>query len=181
VSFTLNPSQNFDHLLHPVSGYNGMHDLQFVGQPADGADWRRGALVSLDAAGKLVAGLSTAVAMPMWTNNDSSDYDAASDKGNISGGNVAAFPATAGLELKTTEVDLDNFTASDFTVNKPLVAAESLNGGTEGLIAPGVLGTGDKIPLGTSQVGVISKGVFADESYAQDVLRFWPCYNPGRV
>lgn len=177
--YTLDPGQNYDHILVPVSGYDGMHDLQKKGEPADNADFRRGALVSLDANGKIIQGLAIATAMPLWAINDSTDYDAASDTGNMSGGIVGTFVATGGYELKTTEVDLDNSTDTDYTPNAPLVAAEA-NGGVAGKViykAPAsavALGVADNI------VGIVSDGISQD-TYDQTVINFWPVYLPARA
>jgi hypothetical protein len=159
-----------------------MHDLQFYAGRANDADFRRGALITLTSAGLFRQGLnSSLVAMPMFAINDSTDYDAASDTGNTSGGVNSAFVASGGYELMTTAVDLENFDAADFAINAPLTGAEILNAGAEqeGLLAPVSLSSG-KIPLDTNCVGVVAKSVYSSV-YGQQVINFWPCYNPARV
>jgi hypothetical protein len=161
---TLVPAQNFDHLLDPVSGYDGMHDLQFHAEPAAGADFRRGSLVSLDASGKLVAGCGDAD-MPLWAINDTGDFDVASDVGNFSGGVVATFVATGGYELKTTEF----VTTETYGPNDLLTAGTA---GDVGLVTPSPALYGDAVI-----VGCVSKGQF-EEVYGQQVVQFWPLFIP---
>jgi hypothetical protein len=161
---TLVPAQNFDHLLDPVSGYDGMHDLQFHAPPEDGADFRRGALVSLNAAGNIVAGCGAAD-MPLWSINDTGDFDVASDVGNFSGGIIATFVATGGYELKTTEfVDTDVYAPNDL-----------LTAGTAGDV--GLVGLSPALYGDAVIVGCVSKGQF-EEVYGQHVLQFWPMFIP---
>lgn len=165
----LDPAQNFDHLLDVVSGYDGMHDLQFRAAPATGGDWRRGALISVDADGNFVAGLDVGHAMPLWSINDTDDFDVNSDIGNISGGIVSAYPATGGYELATTEFDAA--AVASYVPNAPLTP-----GGTAGEVTAGT------VPLtsGETTVGIVSVGV-RTEVYDQQVLQFWPVYLPARV
>jgi hypothetical protein len=61
--FLWNATQDYDHLLDVVSGFDGMHDLQFHAAPESSADFRRGALISLNSSGEFVAGLDSATAM----------------------------------------------------------------------------------------------------------------------
>jgi hypothetical protein len=174
----LNPGQNSDHLLTVVSGYDGMHDLMFHAAPEAAADFRRGAIVSLDANGELVAGLDSLVSLALWAVNDVIDFDAASDTGNISGGVVTTYPATGGYELKTTEVELTGSVAGDYAPNVLLTAAGV--GVDLGKVTPVALAGGGEAPLGTNVCGVVSKGVSSDV-YGQDVLNFWPVYLPARA
>jgi hypothetical protein len=167
---TLVPGQNFDHLLDVISGYDGMHDLQHKGAPAEGEEWNRGALISLDAAGNLVAGLDVDHAMPMWAINATGDFDVESDVGNISGGVVAAFPATGGYELVTTE--FDETAVASYVPNAPLIE----DTGTAGDITAGTV----PVSVSESIVGIVSRGVF-EEVYGQSVLQFWPVYLPARA
>ena len=81
---TLVPGQNFDHLLIVISGWDGMHDLQYAASFASGETFNRGALISLDSNGEYVAGLSTNAAMPLWAINATDDFDVNSDVGNVS-------------------------------------------------------------------------------------------------
>jgi len=162
----LSPPNNFDHLLVVISGSDGMHDLQFTASPDAAADFRRGSLVSVSAAGTIVAGLDVPHAMPLWAINDSKDFDVASDIGNISGGVAATFPATGGYELVTTEFDK----AATYVPNAPLIA---------GTVAGEVtVGTIPLAPL-ENVIGVVSKGV-RTEVYNQTVLQFWPVYLPAK-
>ena len=176
------PGQNFDHLLDVISGYDGMHDLQYHAVPATGETWQRGALLSIDANGQYIAGLSGLAGgeMPMWAINARNDFDANSDVGNISGasarqdgqllGGIASFVATGGYELATTEFDPVAIAA--YVPNAPLVHFPA---------TPGFVTAGSNPPaIDESIVGIVSKGVRA-EVYGQSVLQFWSVYLPARV
>lgn len=181
--FSLNPSQNYEHLLQPVSGYDGMHDLMFHAEPHKTAgvvdvDFRRGALCSLDPAdGTLVPGLATLASLALWAVNDVTDYDAASDDGNVSGGVVTTYPATGGYELKSTEVDLANFVEADYAPNSLLTGG---TGPELGLVAHLAAAVGGEAPVGSNICGVVSKGI-QDDVYKQKVVQFWPVYLPARA
>ncbi len=159
------PAQNYDHLLVAVSGYNGMHDLQFKAGIALGQAWFRGSLVSLATVSTFKAGCGNKE-MPLWAINATADFDVASDVGNTAGGTVAALVATGGYELKTTEfVRTNQYAANDF-----LTAALGVDLG--------------KVTLAPTDwttrlvCGVVSAGVETD-TYNQQVLRFWPVFLPG--
>jgi len=178
----LAPGQNFDHLLDAISGYNGMHDLQLAAVPATGQTFNRGALVSLDASGNLIAGLSAVdgAEMPLWAINAAEDLDANSDPDNISGakdrqdgkllGGVGTFVATGGYELATTEFDIAAL--ASYVPNAPLIH----DTGTAGFVTAGT----SPIVIEESVVGIVSKGV-RTEVYNQKVLQFWPVFLPARV
>jgi hypothetical protein len=176
------PGQNFDHLLDIISGYDGMHDLQYHAVPADGETWERGALLSIDADGKYIAGLSAVDGgeMPMWAVNARDDFDANSDVGNISGasarqdgqklGGIASYVATGGYEIATTEFDAA--AVASYIPNAPLIH----DGATAGFVTAGT----NPPALAESIVGIVSKGV-REEVYGQSVLQFWPVYLPART
>ena len=175
--FLLDPAQNSDHLLHPVSGSVPMHDLQYAAAPSDTANWRRGGLISIKADGLIQQGLDIPTAMPMFAICDSTDYDAAADQGNTAGGTVSGFVATGGYELKTTEVDLDNHAAVDYTPNLALVNAMIADVAQIGKVAPAA---GAGFPALENIVGTVSRGVQTDV-YDQSVLYFWPEHLPART
>jgi hypothetical protein len=183
----LNPGQNFDHMLDVVSGYDGMHDLQFAARPALFDDptnpelvFDRGACISLNAAGAWVPGV-VGTEMPCWSINATGDFDVNSDIGNISGGVVAAFVATGGYELKTTEYDTDD--AGSYVPNSSLIAGAGVIatadadrlGTVDFLAAPGLL-----LPLASNVIGVVSQGEVT-EVYNQLTLQFWPVYCPAHA
>jgi len=202
-------AQNFDHLLDPISGYNGMHDLQFKGAVDLVNDsWHRGALMHLGSTGLIrpagkVCSTDTDTtmwkrAMGMWAINASYDFDVVGnqawpagspplyrgDRGNISGGVVACFPATCGMELVTTEFN----PSGSYGENTPLT--KYAPGGGEavernGWMTTGVIRAGGELPLDQNIVGVISATGPATngsitEVYNQSVIRFWPVYLPCR-
>ena len=162
------PAQNYDHLLVAVSGYNGMHDLQYKANVGVGQAWFRGSLISVVSAAPgdtFKAGCGD-LEMPLWAINATADFDVASDVGNMAGGVVAALVATGGYELKTTEyVRTDSYAANDF-----LTAALGLDTGKV---------CRSPVDWTTRLVcGVVSHGVESDV-YGQQVLRFWPVFIPG--
>jgi hypothetical protein len=179
----LTPGQNFDHLLDIISGYDGMHDLQYHAVPETGiAEFFRGALLSLNASGEYQLGLSAVDAgeMPLWAVNARDDFDVNSDVGNISGasarqdgqklGGLATFVATGGFEIATTEFDAA--AVASYVPNRALIA----DLGTPGHLTAGAT----PYAIGETIVGVVSKGV-RTETYGQSVLQFWPTFLPARV
>jgi hypothetical protein len=160
----LNPSQNYDHLLDVVSGYDGMHDLQYAAPLAADQVWNRGAVCSLDANGNLKVGCGD-LEMPLFAINGSGDFDVSTDQGNIAGGIAGTFPAIGGYEFRTTEyVTTESYFPNDF-----LTPAT----GTD-------IGKVTKAPADWCDVlvcGVVSAGT--DTSiYDQAVLRFWGVFLP---
>jgi len=164
------PSQNFDHVLNITSGSDGMHDLQFKAAPASGQEWHRGAVVTLNAAGALIAGKTTEHDMPMFAINATYDLDvvfgqtSTADRGNMTGGKVACFPATGGYEIFTTE-----FVAGTYAPNDLLTPA---GGGNAGKVTLAEDNYSDALVC-----GVVSKGT-ATGIYDQSILHFWPVYIP---
>jgi hypothetical protein len=179
----LNPGQNYDHLLDVISGYDGMHDLQYHAVPEDGIDpFFRGALLSLNAAGEYQLGLSGVAAgeMPMWAINARDDFDVNSDIGNVSGartrqdgqllGGLATFVATGGFEIATTE--FDPAAVASYVPNRALIH----DAANPGYVTAGAT----PYAIGETIVGTVSKGV-RTEVYGQSVLQFWPVFLPARV
>lgn len=164
---TLVPGQNFDHLLIPISGWDGMHDLQYAAKFKDAESFFRGALVSLDANGELVAGLSSVTAMPLWAINATGDFDVDSDVGNVSAtGIVGTYVATGGFELRTTEFDSGGTYNPNTQLEPGSTPGEIVNKAS----AWGKNGNG-------ACVGVVTNGVNT-ENYDQTTVGFWPVYLP---
>lgn len=169
---TLDPNQDYDHLLDIVSGYDGMHDLQFTAPvdpelPAEDG-WERGSLISLDANGMFKKGCGD-TEMPLWTNNavNGRDFDVSRDRYNASGGNVTGFVATGGYEMKTTEFD----ETQTYQPNNWLVP------GLGSLLGKVTLAPADS--SGRLVCGVVSQTVLSD-SDGQSILHFWPVFLPPR-
>lgn len=179
----MNPAQNYDHLLDPRSGYDGMHDLQFEAYLDDQVENHRGSLMSLQTGGRLRAGLSSLHAMAMWAINASYDFDVKggqawgagapplyrSDAGNIAGQTLAAdnatvlrrhiacYVATGGFELVTTEFN----PAATYHENDPLIpytptGLEPVGSYPLGWVTPGTIDGLGKLALAEAIVGVIS-------------------------
>lgn len=180
----LNPAQNYDHLLDPIAGYDGMHDLQFAAYLEDGTENHRGSLMSVNANGRLAPGLSSLHAMAMWAINASYDFDVKggqawgagapplyrSDAGNIAGQtlakdnstvlrrHVACFVASGAFELVTTEFN----PTVNYNENDPLIAytpggGEPVGSYPLGWVTPGTIGIGGTLALAEAIVGVISR------------------------
>lgn len=160
----LNPAQNYTHLLDVVSGSNGMHDLQYKADLEPTSVFPRGAVVSLNATGKIKIGCGD-LEMPLFAINASGDFDVSSDVGNIAGGVVGTFPAIGGYEFKTTEyVDTESYFPNDFLT--PATGAS--------------IGQVTKSPVDWATrlvCGVVSAGTEVS-LYGQKVLRFWGVFIP---
>jgi hypothetical protein len=161
---SLVPAQNYDHILDVKSGSNGMHDLQYKAEFAAGQTFVRGSVVTLNSAGKFIAGATTDHDMPMWAINAVADFDVEGDVGNVAGGTVAAFVATGGYEIFTTE-----FVSTTYAPNDLLTPATSGNAG--------------KVTKASAQYsdalvcGVVSRGT-GTTLYDKSVLYFWPVFIP---
>jgi len=187
----LTPGQNYDHLLDPISGSNGMHDLQFTGYLESTTYNHRGSLMSLSDNGLLQVGMASKHAMPMWALNASYDFDVAGggawgagaqplyrvDAGNIAGQTLAAdnttvlrrhvscFVATGGYEFVTTEFD----PTAIYNENDPLIAytptGEEASGSYPlGWVTPGEILVGGALSLDEQVVGIVSRVNVSDAS-----------------
>jgi hypothetical protein len=161
---TLNPAQNYTHVVNVVSGSNGMHDLQFTAAFAAGQTFYRGSLVTVNSAGALIKGVTTNHDMPMWAINATGDFDVDGDVGNVAGGNVGCWVATGGYELFTTE-----FVAGSYAPNTMLTAGTSSNAGK---VTAAAATYSDAVV-----VGCVSRGT-TTSIYDQSVLYFWPMFIP---
>lgn len=171
---TLVPSQMFDHNIDVVKGPSLMHRLDFHAAPAvdPGGDLYEGSLMSLDAAGKFVAGCAPGIdgvcPMPIFALQGINDFDANSDVGNIAGGVMSGVVATGGFEIATTEFDA----APTYVPNALL---------TEDTVTPGFVTELAVAPYGDlSTVGCVSKppAVNAD---GKSMLSFWTMFLPSSV
>jgi len=178
-SLLLNPEQDYDHINTVISGWNGQHDLQFAAKVKDAEVIVRGALVSLDANGEMVNGLSVPHAMPMWSINGSEDHDVKVRPGSLHGGKIGAHPATGGYEMRTTELVVADL--ANMIPNAPLVAATA---GDAGKVVTGTV----PVLAAESIVGIVSRIAQAGpgvegtvETYKQQVVTFWSVYLPARA
>jgi hypothetical protein len=178
------PGQNYDHLLDPISGYDGMHDLQYRGAVEAGEENHRGSLMTVNANGNVQPGMSTVNAMPMWAINASDDFDVAGgtawgagaqplyrvDSGNIAGQTLAAdnstvlrrhiacFVATGGYELVTTEFNPSGVYHENLPlVSYTVVGGEATDSRPLGWVDVTALNAGETVPIDETIVGVVSK------------------------
>jgi hypothetical protein len=163
----LTPDQDLDHLLHVVSGDNGMHNLMFRFAAIQADEyWERGSILSVNQNGEAKAGCGD-LEMPMWTQHavNGRDFDVSSDIGNSAGGTMSAFPATGGYELKTTEFDENQvYYPNDFLT--------PMGGADRGKITKAAAAWGNALVC-----GVVSRAVLTDAEN-QQVLHFWPVFLP---
>jgi hypothetical protein len=179
----LTPGQNYDHLLDPISGYDGMHDLQLSYYLEPTTNNHRGSLMSISDNGLIQVGMASLHAMPMWAINASYDFDVAggvawpagggplyrSDAGNIAGQTLAkdnstvlrrhvgCFVATGGFELVTTEFNQ----GATYNENTPLIAYTPTGGEATGSyplgwVTPGTILVGGELALEEQIVGIVS-------------------------
>jgi hypothetical protein len=102
--------QPYDQEIEILTGGADRLNSLFIGAPINtGASYPAGGLVSLNAAGKLIAGCPAGTLgnrpMPLFAGQSSESFDANSDVGNISGGNGSAAVATGGFEIATSSYD----------------------------------------------------------------------------
>jgi hypothetical protein len=162
----------YDHTLVTVKGPPRLNRLDFSAAPAAAQTILQGAIVSINSAGAIVEGCAVGIGanrpMPMWAIQATTDFDANSDVGNISGGVQSAVVATGGFEIETTEfVD---------TVYAP-----------NDLLKPGLVASLGKFTLATVPpygaeviVGCVSKAVATNRD-GVSVLRFWTMFLPASL
>lgn len=177
--------QMYDHKVDVVHGPPTNHRLEYFAKLAAGASYKRGAIVSADSNGYLVAGVGKGVAgnrpMPMVALQGTDDLDVITDRYNAGNAIGSALPATGGYEIATTEfVRASGSTPVSYAVNDLLTADSNGN-----LTKAGVDAYGTTIPI----VGVVSVandgvsatnalGVRVDSNYDVPLLTFWPVYLP---
>ena len=163
------PSQTYDNLLQPVSGYIMNQSLETTGKPVAGADWKAGSVVSIQeitthtVRGRTVADIVVKAGcaddeMPLFARGGAEDFDTKADAGNAIGRVASLLPATGGFEIQTTEYDqTEIYDANDF-----LTASD---GDAEVKKSPA--NYNDNIIIGQ-----VSKGV-VEGQYGQSLLQFW--------
>jgi len=170
----------FDHNLDVVKGPSLMHRLDFAADPdyaaleLAGDTIHEGGLMSLTAAGKLIAGCPSGGAsivqpMPIFAIQGLNDFDANSDVGNLSGGVMSGVVGTGGFEIATTEFD----SALTYAPNELLASDEA---GTKGWVtkAAGPAYGAETI------VGCVSRPAAANADGA-NMLAFWTMFLPSAV
>jgi len=161
------PEQYYTHNLQVVSGNIGDHALQFKASVDSAAVFYRGMLITLNSSGNFIKGITTEHDMPMWAVTGTTDFDFNGDVGNTSGGTMAAWVATGGIEMFTTE-----YVSGSYAPNDMLCPATA---GDAGKVKEAAAAYSLKLVC-----GVVSKGVVAD-IYNVNTIQFWPVYIPGVV
>lgn len=165
---TYTPGQMFDFELNQKKGWPSPYAVDYSAPYADGVSGAAaGSVVSLDASGSLVRGLSEDGAMAIFLLQNQSDFDVRSDVGNISGGVGSGLVACGAYELQTTE-----FVAAVYAPNDRLTVENSSISDDYGKLKAGTEYTDDI-------VGVVSSGQSDSEHDATiKLLSFWPVWLP---
>ena len=161
----LTPNQMFTHDLNAVKGWPSTSAVDKSAALDDAevsSTLFEGMVVHIDAASSKIKRGVASRAMPMFLIQNADDFDANSDKGNISGGIVSALVAIGSYELQTTE-----YSAGTYAPNVPLKA----DAATGKVISTTGGQTGQDI------VGICSSGIIPN-AYGKNVITFWPCFLP---
>lgn len=170
---TITPAQMFDHELNVVKGWPSPYAVDKVKEIADGEDLLiAGRVGHIDpTTDKIKIGTyqdNTSASMPLFLFPNQTDFDVASDVGNISGGHILGLPACGAYELESTE-----YTGTGFDPNIPLTVSIAGNA-DDGKLKATTLNSVLLI------VGVVSdKGILTNE-HKKTYIRFWPVYLPYR-
>jgi len=163
------PPQMFDFELNQKKGWPSPYAVDYsAAYKAGESGVKAGMVVSLDANGELVRGMSGDDAMAIFVLQNQTDFDVLSDLGNVSGGVGSGLVACGAYELQTTEFVTDAYVPNDLlTVD-------------DGGVTPANKG---KLKKGTKYsdpiVGVVSAGQTDSEHNATiKLLAFWPVYLP---
>lgn len=172
MAITRTVEQQFAHTVDVVKGGPVNARLEYSAPVnAEATGIYKGSLVSLNANGEFVLGLSSAAAMPLWSKKNLTDPDVVNGStdgttvltASITGGQIDAYVATGGFELETTE-----FVAGTYAANTYLTAGEG-----------GKVTATESAPYSTTAiVGVVSRGVRTG-IYKTQRLAFWPVFLPG--
>lgn len=168
----IDPRQTMATATVVVSGYDGIHDLQFSAGVANGQEIETGAIVSLDSNGDFVNGLPVLHAIPMICVRGSKNLDVSTGYSldhNMSGGAALAYPVTGGYEFKTTRWKA----GETFAVNTPVAPG---TGADAGLAIEGAV----PMAVGSAHVGITSRAM-AEEAYGNTMLHFIGAYIPNRA
>jgi hypothetical protein len=183
-------TNGYDHELNPVKGWFSPYSLdKSVPQASGNADIVMGSVCSLNATGRLVAGLAVN-AMPLYAFSTTSGFTGAGPAGKMAnmsehmtgrfynaaapaaGSQIQSAPARVVMclvgigsyELETTE-----FVAGSYPSNTALTSP-----------IPGAANAG-KLVAGTfftdTICGMVSDGT-AVNNYSKSVIRFWPVFVP---
>lgn len=133
----------------------------------------RGMVLSLNAAGRFVAGVGNSKAMPMFAMGRGTDFDV-----NAGGPNIATDPSAwvgispsgklAALVCGDYEISTTAFVAGTYAFNQFLTSTDT--GANAGLLSAGVLGT-------NTICGIVSRPV-GDNGHGYPALSFWTKFLP---
>lgn len=173
---TVTPAQMFDNELNVSKGWPSPYALDKTKPVGAGETLlKAGRVGHIDPAtdkvkvGCPVSGTDYA-AMPLFLWPNQTDFDVASDVGNISGGNIVALVGSGAYELESTEF----MGGGPFTPNRPLVVHNTADADK------------GKLKVGTTDDAATIVGIISDDSssltneFGKDYIRFWSVYLPPR-
>lgn len=177
--------QMYDHKVDVVHGPPTNHRLEYFAKIGEGEAWNRGACVSADSNGFLVAGCAAGTVgnrpMPMVALQGPLDLDVYTDQ--YSGGTAvgSALVCTGGYEVATTEfVKVSNGEPVAYAVNDFITSDASGNWTKAGVDAGGktvpVCGVVSVATNGAARINALGTKTYSN--YDIPLLTFWTVYLP---
>lgn len=176
--------QMYDHKVDVVHGPAPMHRLEYVAPPAAGEDWQRGAIVSANADGELVAGCSAGSVgnrpMPMIAIQSPHDLDV--DPEANGSGFASALPVTGGYEVATTEFQKTVAGLPVIYAVNDLLTCDAtgtvVRAGVDAYGAVPIVGVCSVANTGLGATNAI--GARMQSNYSVPLLTFWTTFLPAR-
>ena len=170
------PNRNM-HDLAVLKGAPASNRLLFTALSDENTVLSRGAVCSINSAGKLILGCPAgdgvvSLPMPMFAWDDVSDNGAIVYEGMVYAGQRTCVVGTGGFEIETTEYDPDAL----YTPNMPVVSQKDIDGAFTGLVTPATKSFTEEDS--DTVVGIVSQGTRA--SKGANRLCFWTVFLPGR-
>jgi hypothetical protein len=156
----------FDFELNQKKGWPSPYAVDYSAAYKTGETGvKAGMVISLDANGEFIRGMSSG-AVAIFALQNQSDFDVASDVGNVAGGVGSGLVALGAYELQTTE-----FVADNYSPNDPLTVESA--GADKGKLKKASALYAEDV------VGVVSTGQTDSEHNATiKLLAFWPVWLP---
>jgi len=178
---TLVPNQSYDHEVNVLKGWFDMHSLDFAAKVAEGEVILAGRVACLNNAAEYRLGLADNC-MPHMIRQNTYDFDANGDVGNISDTVVQGLPVIGAYEFQTTEFDKrvtynpnDHLSAWDVQLAGYATGYYTDPDTSSQVALKGLVRDGR--PYQETLVGVVSTGVSTND-FKKKFLTFWGYYLP---
>ena len=177
--------QMYDHKVDVVHGPPTSHRLEYFAKIGEGETYNRGACVSADSNGFIVAGCAAGTVgnrpMPMIALQGSADLDVYTDQYNGGDAVGSALACTGGYEVATTEfVKVSEGSPVAYAVNDLLTCDASGNFTKAGVDAGGasvpICGVVSVATNGIARINAL--GTKTSSNYDVPLLTFWTAYLP---